>query len=181
MCPKGLRVRPRNGTQPKRKPAVLRYRGGFSYHRKPLRILVGADVNVPERAQIKFLKELCMKKIFLALLFAFFAISTSSVFAKGEGVALGQAWQDLNAVCVTIADQDETTGNYVWSKDKVKEVGVTAKAELAKVQTEVTALESDTTATAVTGKNSLKSLKRLLNHALKAIDDLSKNTTDEDA
>jgi hypothetical protein len=96
-------------------------------------------------------------------------------------VALGQAWKDLNAVCVTIADQDETTGNYVWSKDKIKEAGETAKADLVKVQTEVTALEADATAKAVTGKNSLKNLKKLLKNASKAIEDLSKATSDEDA
>jgi hypothetical protein len=122
-----------------------------------------------------------MKKVFLTALFVLFASSASSVFAKGEGVALGQAWADLNAVCQTIANEDAETGLYTWDKDKIKEAGETATIALDKVQTEVTALESDKTAKAVTGKNSLKSLKKLLSHARKAIVDLSKDSTDEDA
>lgn len=119
-----------------------------------------------------------MKKVFMFALLMLFAVTTSA-FSAGEGIALGTAWANLNAVCNTIADKDDS-GNYAWSKDKIKEVGAEAKKSLANVQSEVTALENDEDAQAVEGKNSVKSLKKLLKHALKAIDDLSKDTESDD-
>lgn len=110
-----------------------------------------------------------LKGILLVIILGFGL--TSLVDAKGEGPALGKAWDDLNDVCKTIATVDPTTGLYVWNKAKIYSNGEAAKAELATIREEVD-LCNDDDANAVTGKNSISHINRLIKHALKAIKDL---------
>jgi ABC-type transporter Mla subunit MlaD len=123
-----------------------------------------------------------MKRILLtlALVFGF----SSLAFAAGEGPVLGKAWKDANAVFSTIADKDSATGNWVWSADKISENGDKAEKDLAKITAELeTTVAADEDAKACTGKNSIKSLSRLIKHAVKAIHDLSaedESTSDSD-
>jgi hypothetical protein len=114
-----------------------------------------------------------MKQFIAALMLTLF-VGAGVVYAKGEGVVLGNAWKRTNAVCATIAVKNDSTGNWDWNKELIQQNGDKAQEELAKCQAEADAAAVDPVGKACTGSNSVKNLNKLIKHAFKAISDSNK-------